>query len=135
MTLLKRQTDLIKAVQQTGKSATTSVNTSSASSPDVNNAIATKTIKQNEKKTVDLASAITCNLQNDIFRDSNRSIDTDDGDSRDNENLIIDMKDEETLEDGNNEDVSENDKCKYINYIFSLLWSPIHIAHRYKERM
>lgn len=113
MTLLKKQTDMIKAFQQINacKNVTTPVKTS-VSGPEIINAITTKTIKQNDKRTVDLAPAITT-LQNDILRDANRSIDTDDGDSRDNEDLVIDMKEDEMLEDGNNENVPENDKCEY----------------------
>lgn len=69
-----------------------------------------------DKKTVNLAPTIS-NLQNDILEDVNRSIDTDDGDSRDNEDLVIDMKEEEMHEDRSNEDKFENDKCKYKDYI------------------
>lgn len=69
-----------------------------------------------DKKTVNLAPTIS-NLQNDILEDVNRSIDTDDGDSRDNEDLVIDMKEEEMHEDRSNEDKFDNDKCKYKDYI------------------
>jgi len=114
MTLLKKQTDMIKAsshnMNVVYKNIAMSVSATSSSS-DVS------PVKiPAEKRTVNLAATIS-NLQNDILEDVNRSnIDTDDGDSQDNEDLVIDMKEDEAYEDKSNEDKSENDKCKYINY-------------------
>lgn len=110
MTLLKKQTDMIKALSHNMnvvyKSVTLPI------SPDVN------PVKiPADKKTVNLAPTIS-NLQNDILEDANRNnIDTDDGDSRDNEDLVIDMKEDELHEDRSNEDKFENDKCKYRDYL------------------
>lgn len=118
MTLLKKQSEMIRIASQQINAACknlTSVNTSSTS-PEVINTITAKTI-QAYKRTVDLSPAIT-NLQNDILQDANRSVDIDDGDSRDNEDLVIDMKEDEVFESRNNESVSENDKCKYMKYIY-----------------
>jgi len=63
-----------------------------------------------DKKTVNLAPTIS-NLQNEILEDTKSNLDIDDGDSRDNEDLVIDMKEDEMHEDSN-EDKSENDKRK-----------------------
>lgn len=117
MTLLKKQTDMIKTASKninvTYKSVGISGNTSgSAGSRELDNTISPKKT-QTEKRTVNLAPTIS-NLQSDILRDVNRSsIDTDDGDSRDNEDLIIDIKEDEALENKNNENKPKNDKCKY----------------------
>lgn len=115
-TLLKKQTDMIKAASKNinviYKSVAISGNTS-AGSREVDNTISPKKIQTNDKRAVNLAPTIS-NLQNDILRDANRSsIDTDDGDSRD-EDLIIDMKEDEAFESRNNENKPKNDKCKYI---------------------
>lgn len=108
-TLLKKQTDMIKASSHNMNVAYKNV--AIPVSPDVS------PVKMPaDKKIVNLAPTIS-NLQNDILEDVNRSIDTDDGDSRDNEDLIIDMKEEEMHEDKSNEDKLENDKCKYKSYI------------------
>lgn len=109
MTLLKKQSDMIKAFNKMNavyRNATIPV------SPDVS------PVKiPADKKTVNLAPTIS-NLQNDILEDANKSnIDTDDGDSRDNEDLVIDMKEDEMHEDSN-EDKFENDKRKYRDYAF-----------------
>lgn len=117
MTLLKKQTDMIKAaskniniVYKSPKSDNTS-----AGSRENDNAISPKK-PQTDKRTVNLAPTIS-NLQSDILRDANRSsIDTDDGDSRDNEDLVIDMKDDDALENKNNENKLKDNKCKYIHY-------------------
>lgn len=83
----------------------------SSSSPDTN-----LTKISSDKKTVNLAPTIS-NLQNDILEDANRgTIDTDDGDSQD-EDLVIDMKEDE---DRSNDEL-ENDKRKYIDYIQNCL--------------
>lgn len=117
MTLLKKQTDMIKATSKninvTYKSVELSENTSgSAGNREVDNTISPQKT-QTEKRTVNLAPTIS-NLQSDILRDVNRSsIDTDDGDSRDNEDLIIDIKEDEAFENKNNENKPKNDKCKY----------------------
>lgn len=112
---MSKQTDMIKAsfhnINVVYKNLAISVSASS-SNPDVS------PVKiPADKRTVNLAPTIS-NLQNDILEDANRSsIDTDDGDSRDNEDLVIDIKEDETHEDRVNENKSENDKRKYINYI------------------
>ncbi|XP_077279354.1 uncharacterized protein LOC143906882 isoform X2 [Temnothorax americanus] len=105
MTLLKKQTDMIKASSHNVNVANRSV-VATPVSPDVSS------VKRlPDKKTVNLAPTIS-NLQNDILEDSNKStIDTDDGDSRDNEDLVIDMKEDEMHEDRSNDaDMFENDK-------------------------
>ncbi|XP_025992233.2 uncharacterized protein LOC105202475 isoform X3 [Solenopsis invicta] len=97
-TLLKRQSDMIKA---TLRGINVHKSTSS-SSPDTN-----LTKISSDKKTVNLAPTIS-NLQNDILEDANRgTIDTDDGDSQD-EDLVIDMKEDE---DRSNDEL-ENDKLR-----------------------
>ncbi|XP_071652240.1 uncharacterized protein [Temnothorax longispinosus] len=104
MTLLKKQTDMIKASSHNMNVANRSVAT--PVSPDVSSV---KILA--DKKTVNLAPTIS-NLQNDVLEDSNKSnIDTDDDDdSRDNEDLVIDMKEDEMHEDGSNDaNMSEND--------------------------
>lgn len=118
MTLLKKQTDIIKAsknINVTYKSVGISGNTSTGSR-EVDNAISPKKT-QTDKRTVNLAPTIS-NLQSDILLDTNRSnIDTDDGDSRDNDDLVIDMKEDDTLENKNNENKPKNNKCKYIDHV------------------
>ncbi|XP_011056946.1 PREDICTED: uncharacterized protein LOC105147547 isoform X3 [Acromyrmex echinatior] len=107
MTLLKKQTDMIKAWNHMNVIyKNIPVNTSSSSS-DVGS------IKISaDKKSVNLASTIS-NLQKDVLEDANKStIDSDDGDSRDNEDLVIDMKEDEVYEVKSNEDKSENDKLR-----------------------
>lgn len=109
MTLLKKQTDMIKATQHAnaaGKSTTGRTN-APAASPEASKTISAKAIQAN-KRTANLPSTAT-NLQDD--RDLNRSIDTDDGDSRD-EDLVIDMKEYEAEESKSKENEPENDKCK-----------------------
>ncbi|XP_018362420.1 PREDICTED: uncharacterized protein LOC108760768 isoform X3 [Trachymyrmex cornetzi] len=105
MTLLKKQTDMIKAWNHMNviyKSIP--INTSSSSSD-----VSFVKISTN-KKSVNLASTIS-KLQNDVLEDANKSsIDSDDGDSRDNEDLVIDMKEDEVYEIKSNGDKSENDK-------------------------
>lgn len=118
MTLLKKQTDMIKAasknVNVAYKNVAISGNTSTGSR-EVDNAISPKKT-QTDKRTVNLAPTIS-NLQSDILRDANRSsIDTDDGDSRDNDDLVIDMKEDDALESKNNENKPKNNKCKYIDH-------------------
>ena len=112
MTLLKKQTDMIKAWNHMNVIYKNIPVNTSFSSSDVSS------IKISaDKKSVNLASTIS-NLQNDVLEDANRSsIDSDDGDSRDNEDLVIDMKEDEVYEVKSNEDKSENDKRKYIDYI------------------
>lgn len=96
-TLLRKQTDMIKAFNK--MNAVKNV----PASPDVS------PVKiPADKKTVNLAPTIS-NLQNDILEDT-KNLDTDDGDSRDNEDLVIDMKEDEY--ENSNEDKSENDKRK-----------------------
>jgi hypothetical protein len=114
MTLLKKQTDIIKAFQHantTCKNIAIPTNIS-VTSPEVNKIISVKTV-QVKKKTVNLAS--TTNLQNNLSANKN-NIDIDDSDSKD-EDVVIYMKENETLKSKNNENEPENDKCKYINYI------------------
>ncbi|XP_036142229.1 uncharacterized protein LOC105830364 isoform X2 [Monomorium pharaonis] len=103
MTLLKRQTDMIKAaLRGTNVHKITATSTgANSSSPNVS------PVKvSTDKKTVNLASAIT-NLQSDILEENRSSIDTD-GDSQDEE-LVIDMKEDE---DRSNDDGSESDKLR-----------------------
>lgn len=132
MTLLKKQTDMIKAsknVNVTYKSVAISGNTSTESQ-EVDNAISPQ---KTDKRTVNLAPTIS-NLQSDILRDTNRnSIDTDDGDSRDNDDLVIDMKEDDALESKNNENKPKNNKlceknekvpekpfvCKHCQMVFN----------------
>ncbi|XP_019889550.2 uncharacterized protein LOC105286402 isoform X2 [Ooceraea biroi] len=105
MTLLKKQTDMIKAYQHANAPCKT-IKTHGTSA-EVDKTISMKAVEGN-KKTVSLASTTT-HLQNDL-RDANRSnIDTDDGDSRDEE-LVIDMKEDEAFENRNNENELENEK-------------------------
>lgn len=108
MTLLKKQTEMIKASSHN----VAYKNVALTSSPNVN------PVKiPTDKKTVNLAPTIS-NLQNNVLEDANKSnIDTDDGDSRDNEDLVIDMKEDEMQEDRSSEDKSESDKRKYKDYI------------------
>ncbi|XP_067204646.1 uncharacterized protein [Linepithema humile] len=101
-TLLSKQTEIIKAtikqMNLASKNANTSVGTSSS---NVNNANSPIKI-QPDKRTVNLSSAIS-NLQSDILQDTNRSIDSDDGDD-----LVIDIKDDESFEKSSgSEDKSE----------------------------
>lgn len=125
-TLLSKQTDMIKAFHNINVYKNTAIPVSpSSSNPDVS------PVKiPTDKRTVNLAPTIS-NLQNDILEDTNRSnIDTDDGDSRDNEDLVIDMKEDEAHEDGVTEDKSENDKRKYTDYIQYYL-SLIYTVHKW----
>ncbi|KYM98524.1 hypothetical protein ALC62_10758 [Cyphomyrmex costatus] len=105
MTLLKKQTDMIKSWNNTNAVCKNTPFNTSSSNSDVSPLKISA-----DKKSVNLASTIS-NLQNDILKDANKSnIDYDDGDSRDNENLVIDMKEDEVHEDKSNEDKSENNK-------------------------
>ncbi|KAG5317105.1 ZN507 protein, partial [Acromyrmex heyeri] len=107
MTLLKKQTDMIKAWNHMNVIYKNIPVNASSSSSDVSS------IKISaDKKSVNLASTIS-NLQKDVLEDINKStIDSDDGDSRDNEDLVIDMKEDEVYEVKSNEDKSENDKLR-----------------------
>ncbi|CAL1673083.1 unnamed protein product [Lasius platythorax] len=151
-TLLKKQTDMIKAASKNinviYKSVAISGNTS-AGSREVDNTISPKKIQTNDKRAVNLAPTIS-NLQNDILRDANRSsIDTDDGDSRD-EDLIIDMKEDEAFESRNNENKPKNDKfcekseeisekplvCKHCQMIFNRPRGlKLHIQYSHLKRL
>lgn len=115
MTLLKKQTEIIKALSQQintiQKNKTIPINTFAAS-PEAINPISAKSI-QTYKKIVNLAPTITT-LQNDIFRDTNKNIDIDGDDSRDNEDLVIDIKEDEGFANKNNENISENNECELI---------------------
>lgn len=104
MTLLNKQTEIIKATNKKMTLASKNANTSASS----NASSTSSSIKsQPDKKTVNLSSAIS-NLQSDVLQDTNRSIDSDDGDSRDD--LVIDIKDDESFEKSENED--KGDKCE-----------------------
>ena len=111
MTLLKKQMDMIKAWNHMNVIyKNIPVNTSSSSS-DVNSMKIS-----GDKKSVNLASTIS-NLQKAVLEDVNKSSIDSDGDSKDNEDLVIDMKEDEVCEIKSNEDKSENNKRKYIDYI------------------
>lgn len=111
MTLLRKQTDMIKRnINAVYKNVPTSVNKSAES-----NAVTSKK-NQVDKKAVNLAPTIT-NLKNDILQDVNKSMDTDDGDSRDADDLVIDIGEDEECENKNNENDPENGKC--ANYILT----------------
>ncbi|XP_011707747.1 PREDICTED: uncharacterized protein LOC105462666 isoform X3 [Wasmannia auropunctata] len=101
MTLLKKQTDMIKAWSRNMNIVLKNISGGiNSSNPDVS------PVKiPTGKRTVNLAPTIST-LQNDILEDANRSMDIDDDDSRDNEDLVIDMKEDE---DKSNE---ENDKLR-----------------------
>lgn len=112
-TLLKKQTDMIKASKNISV-LFKNISISGSTCREVDNTVSPKKIQTNNKRIINLAPTIS-NLQNDILRDANgSSIDTDDGDSRDNEDLVIDMKEDE--ESRNNENNPKNDKCKYIDH-------------------
>lgn len=106
-TLLNKQTEIIKATIKQMNLASKSANTSVNTSPNISNANNPVKI-QSDKKTVNLSSAIS-NLQSDILQDANRSIESDDGDSRDD--LVIDIKDDESFEKSS-ESEDKSDKCE-----------------------
>jgi len=115
MTLLKKQTDIIKAFQHANaacKNIAVPANIS-VTSPEINK-ISVKTIQT--KKAVNLAS--TTNLQNNVS-DNKNNIDMDDSDSKD-EDVIIYIKENETLKRKNNENEPGDDKCKHIHYILTI---------------
>jgi len=117
MTLLKKQTDIIKAFQHANaacKNIAVPANIS-VTSPEVNKIISVKTVQVN-KKTVNLAS--TTNLQNNLSDTNKNNIDIDDSDSKD-EDVVIYMKENETLKN-KNENEPEDDKCKHIDYILTI---------------
>lgn len=71
----------------------------------------TKTI-HTDTKAVDLAPTIT-NLQNDLLQDNRCMYDeVDDGDSRDNEDLVIDLRDELVDTNSKINDISGSERCK-----------------------
>lgn len=109
-TLLKKQTDMIKARPHRISVIAKNPAIVPVSGPEVINLA--KTI-YTDTKAVDLAPTIT-NLQNDMLQDADRNIDEiDDGDSRDDEDLVIDIKEEELLDRSNyNVPEREREKCK-----------------------
>lgn len=104
---MNKQTEIIKATIKQMNLASKSANTSVNTSPNISNANNPVKI-QSDKKTVNLSSAIS-NLQSDILQDANRSIESDDGDSRDD--LVIDIKDDESFEKSS-ESEDKSDKCE-----------------------
>ncbi|XP_014479925.1 PREDICTED: uncharacterized protein LOC106747127 isoform X2 [Dinoponera quadriceps] len=135
ITLLKKQTDMIKAASQKfiviGKSPTAAVTAHMAAPVKGPEAIKPAKMTHADTKAVDLAPAITT-LRNDIFQGTDRIVDEiDDGDSRDDEDLVIDMKEDELLDSSRSNDVSESDKsfekeelekklvCKHCDMKFS----------------
>ncbi|XP_011640512.1 LOW QUALITY PROTEIN: uncharacterized protein LOC105429319 [Pogonomyrmex barbatus] len=111
-TLLKKQTDLIKAYNAVHKNVAIPFNTNS-SSPDVSPVKVP--VRVPDIKTANFEPSITnfiAVFDDNLLEDANKnSMDTDDGDSQD-ENLVIDMKEDEAQEDKNNDDKSENEKLR-----------------------
>lgn len=111
ITLLKKQTDMIKAGSQKFSAVSKNPTVHDVASVTNSDVINSPKMTNTDTRTVNLATTIT-NLQNDILQNTDRDIDElDDGDSRDDEDLVIDIKEDE-LDSSRSLDVSESDKCK-----------------------